>query len=124
MVVTGRVRFPWTLWRGHHATLLSKAPGNYREITMGYVYCYFTITRTPIALPPAHSRACGDFGFALQQVRMSRGLTQEELATLVGVPQSTVSQMESGKATKYLYRLLALAEATGLEFQATLNDHT
>lgn len=76
-----------------------------------------------MALPPAHLRTSGDFGFALQQARMSRGLTQEELAAMVGVPQSTVSQMESGKATLYLYRLLALAEATGLEFQAIWDDH-
>ena len=76
-----------------------------------------------MALPPAHLRTSGDFGCALQQARMSRGLTQQELAALVGVPQSTVSQMESGKATLYLYRLLALAEATGLEFQAIWDDH-
>jgi len=76
-----------------------------------------------MTLPPARLRASADFGFVLQQARMSRGLTQQQLADMVGVPQSTVSQMESGKATLYLYRLLALAQATGVEFFATWDDH-
>ncbi|AVG24532.1 antitoxin [Pontimonas salivibrio] len=76
-----------------------------------------------MTLPPAHLNAPADFGMALQQARMSRALTQQELADLVGVPQSTVSQMESGQATLYLRRLLDLAQATGLHFQATWDDH-
>jgi transcriptional regulator with XRE-family HTH domain len=50
-------------------------------------------------------------------------MTQQQLADLVGVPQSTVSQMENGQATLYLRRLLALAQATGLHFHATWDDH-
>ncbi|MEX2441760.1 MAG: helix-turn-helix transcriptional regulator [Pontimonas sp.] len=76
-----------------------------------------------MTLPPAHLNAPADFGIALQQARMSRAMTQQELATLVGVPQSTVSQMESGQTTLYLRRLLDLAQATGLHFQATWDDH-
>jgi HTH-type transcriptional regulator/antitoxin HipB len=73
--------------------------------------------------PPAQLRAPANFGFALQQARMSRGLTQQQVADMVGIPQSTVSQMESGHATLYLHRLLALAEATGVEFSATWDEH-
>lgn len=79
--------------------------------------------RKSMAYPPAKLRTSADFGFALQQARMSRGLTQQQLADQVGLPQSTVSQMESGKATLYLYRLLILAQATGVEFSATWDDH-
>jgi DNA-binding XRE family transcriptional regulator len=77
----------------------------------------------PVTLPPARLNAPADFGIALQQARMSRAMTQQELADLVGVPQSTVSQMESGQTTPYLRPLLHLAQATGLHFQATWDDH-
>lgn len=76
-----------------------------------------------MTLPPARLNAPADFGMALQQARMSRAMTQQELADLVGVPQSTVSQMENGQTTLYLRRLLHLAQATGLHFQATWDDH-
>lgn len=67
----------------------------------------------------ARLRAPGDFGLALQQARMERGMSQTELAAEVGVPQSTVSAIETGTSTIYLRRLLALARATGVELTAT-----
>lgn len=70
----------------------------------------------------AHLRVPGDFGLALQQARLASGLSQEQLAQRVGVPQSTISQVEAGQTTIYLRRLLALANATGLEFTAEWED--
>lgn len=46
-------------------------------------------------------------------------MSQSELAAELGVPQSTISEIETGKSTIYLRRLLALARATGVEFTAT-----
>jgi HTH-type transcriptional regulator / antitoxin HipB len=67
----------------------------------------------------ARLRAPGDFGLAAQQARLARGLTQTELAAELGVPQSTISEIESGKATIYVRRLLSIARVTGLEFTAS-----
>lgn len=67
-------------------------------------------------------RSPADFGLAIQQARLSRGLTQSELADELGITQSAVSEIEAGKSTIYLRRLLSLARATGLEFSATWED--
>lgn len=67
----------------------------------------------------ARLRAPGDIGLAVQQARLACGLTQTELAAELDVPQSTISEIESGKATIYLRRLLSIARVTGLEFTAT-----
>jgi HTH-type transcriptional regulator/antitoxin HipB len=72
----------------------------------------------------AHSslRAPGDFGLTVQQARLARGLTQTKLAAELSVPQSTISEIESGKATIYVRRLLSIARATGLELTASWED--
>lgn len=67
----------------------------------------------------ARLHAPADFGLAIQRARISRGLTQVKLAELLDVPQSTISEIESGKSTIYLRRLLSIARATGIEFAAT-----
>lgn len=70
----------------------------------------------------AHLQAPADFGRAIQQARLARGLSQQQLADLLSLHQSTVSQIESGKSTIYLRRLLSLARATGVEFTATWSE--
>lgn len=70
----------------------------------------------------ARLRAPGDFGLAIQQARLARGMSQNELAAEIGVPQSTISEIESGKSTIYLRRLLSIARITGIEFTATWRD--
>lgn len=70
----------------------------------------------------ARLRAPADFGLALQQARLAQGLTQDALAHELGITQSAVSEMESGKSTIYLRRLLELARATGIQFTATWED--
>ncbi|SHJ82398.1 Helix-turn-helix [Tessaracoccus bendigoensis DSM 12906] len=70
----------------------------------------------------AHLRAPADFGLAIQQARLARGLSQTELAADVDVSQSTISAIEGGQTTILVRRLLELAEATGIELTATWED--
>ena len=67
-------------------------------------------------------RTPADVGRALQQGRVARGLSQVELAEELGIPQSTVSAMESGSSTIYLRRLLAMARAAGVDLSASWDD--
>lgn len=67
----------------------------------------------------ARLRSPGDFGLAVQQARLARGLSQGALASELDVPQSTISEIENGKATIYIRRLMSIARATGLEFTAS-----
>ena len=67
----------------------------------------------------ARLRVPADIGLALQQARLAQGRTQAELGEDLGVSQSTISAIESGKATIYLRRLLEIGRATGLEFAAS-----
>lgn len=60
-----------------------------------------------------------DVGVVLQQARLEQGMSQVELAAEADIPQSVISQMESGQSTAYLRRLLRLAGATGIEFSAS-----
>ena len=67
-------------------------------------------------------RAPADFGLALQQARLARGMTQADLAGEVDVPQSTISEIEAGRSTIFMRRLLELMQATGVELTATWED--
>ncbi len=70
----------------------------------------------------ARLRTPGDIGLAIQQARLGRGLSQEQLAAATGLRQSVVSEIESGKSTIYLRQLLALAESAGVQFSASWTD--
>lgn len=70
----------------------------------------------------ARLRTPADFGLAIQQARMAHGVSQSDLAEELGVTQSMISEIESGKSTIYLRRLLSLARATGIEITATWGD--
>lgn len=67
----------------------------------------------------ARLRSPGDFGVAVQQARLARGLSQSELADQLDISQSMISEIETGKATIHIRRLLSIARATGLEFTAS-----
>ena len=77
---------------------------------------------SPIGQHRAKLQAPADFGLAIQQARIARGMSQQNLAALLELPQSTISEIESGKSTIYLRRLISLASATGIEFTATWGD--
>lgn len=69
----------------------------------------------------ARLRVPADFGLAIQQARMSRGMSQTDLSKELDVSQSAISEIESGKSTIYMQRLLELARLTG-EMTATWED--
>lgn len=68
-------------------------------------------------------RAPADFGLAIRHARLERKLSQEELAEILDVPQSTISEIENGKSTIFLRRLLEIARETGIQFSATWDGH-
>lgn len=75
-----------------------------------------------MAQQSARLRAPGDFGTVLLQARLAQGLSQTELAQRLGIPQGTISELENGKSTIFLRRLLAVARETGIDFHATWDD--
>lgn len=70
----------------------------------------------------ARLQAPGDFGSAIQQARIARGMTQTELADEIGVTQSTISAIEAGQTTILLTRILELADSTGISLTASWED--
>ncbi|GAA2240992.1 hypothetical protein GCM10010401_12130 [Rarobacter faecitabidus] len=67
----------------------------------------------------ARLRTPADFGLAIQQARLAQGLSQMELAEALDIPQSTISQLESGHSTIFLRRFLTIARELGLDLGAT-----
>ncbi|ODT43064.1 MAG: hypothetical protein ABS62_01130 [Microbacterium sp. SCN 70-200] len=54
---------------------------------------------------PAHTPA--DLGVALQQARVTQGLSQRDLAVAIGVSQRYIWELEAGKDSPALTRILA-----------------
>jgi HTH-type transcriptional regulator / antitoxin HipB len=61
-------------------------------------------------------------GLLLQQARLARGLSQQELASQLGISQAYVSEMESGKNSLALLRVFDFMRATGMTLQATVPE--
>lgn len=61
-------------------------------------------------------------GVALQQARMARGLSQRDLAELVGASQRYIWELESGKDSVLLSRLLSVIAETGAELSLTIPE--
>ena len=57
-------------------------------------------------------------GQVLQQSRMQQGLSQRELASLLGINQKWVWEMEQGKPGLLMDRLFAILEKTGVTMHA------
>jgi transcriptional regulator with XRE-family HTH domain len=55
-----------------------------------------------------------DLGERIRRARVSRGMTQAELAALVGVTRSAVAQWETGRAGQVTGNLARIADALGL----------
>lgn len=70
----------------------------------------------------ARLRVPADFGLALQQARLARGMSQTQVAAATGLRQSAVSEIETGKSTIYLRQLLELARSLGVELTASWED--
>ena len=57
-------------------------------------------------------------GQVLQQSRMQQGLSQRELAKLLGINQKWIWEMEQGKPGLLMDRLFAILEKTGVTILA------
>lgn len=65
-----------------------------------------------------------DLGFHLKDLRSRRGFSQTELAKLVGVTPSTISQVESNLIYPSLPALLKMAEVLSVEISSFFQDKT
>ncbi len=63
-----------------------------------------------------------DLGVRLKKLRTKRGLSQSELAKLVGVTPSTISQVESGLIHPSLPALIKMAEVLGVEMSSFFQE--
>jgi transcriptional regulator with XRE-family HTH domain len=69
-----------------------------------------------------HERALGRLAEGLRQLRAQRNLTQSDLARLVGVSPSAISQAEAGRRGLGLDTLLTLTEALGMGLDELLSS--
>jgi len=65
-----------------------------------------------------------DLGLRLKELRTKRGLSQTELAKLVGVTPSTISQVESSLIYPSLPALIKMAEILSVEISSFFQDRT
>ena len=61
-------------------------------------------------------------GRLLQQARLARGLSQQQLAAELGISQAYVSELESGKTSLALLRIFDIMRLTGMTLQATIPE--
>lgn len=66
--------------------------------------------------------ATQEFGTKIRALRTHRGLTQRELAELIGRYQADVSDMERGRLMPTVQTLKKLARALGIKPQALLSE--
>lgn len=75
-------------------------------------------------IPVKHENACQDFAakgagryhmpMRLKQIRKAKGLSQADLADMIGVNQSTISKMENGEQGCTIEKFQAYAAAVGV----------
>ena len=63
-----------------------------------------------------------DLGFRLRELRSKRGLSQTELAKMVGVTPSTISQVESNQIYPSLPALIKMAEILSVDISSFLKE--
>lgn len=63
-----------------------------------------------------------DLASLLTRIRKKRGLTQEQLAKLIGVSVRRISQIESGKHPPKVSTLIMILDAMGLRLAITPKD--
>jgi HTH-type transcriptional regulator / antitoxin HipB len=66
-------------------------------------------------------RTIADLGTAIRSARLARGWTQDQLAERAGVSRRWVSEMEGGKSTAQIGKILVALEALDIELH---NDAT
>ncbi|MGI8949693.1 MAG: helix-turn-helix domain-containing protein [Ornithinimicrobium sp.] len=66
----------------------------------------------------SHPRSASDLGSFVAAVRRERGLTQAELAGLLGISRRSVYELEGGKSTQYVERLFGALRLLGVSLEA------
>jgi transcriptional regulator with XRE-family HTH domain len=66
----------------------------------------------------AFTEANDEFRALLKELRMSKGLTQADVAETLGLPQSYVSKVETGERRMDFVETAAFCGAIGIEFTA------
>ena len=61
-------------------------------------------------------------GRLLQQSRLAQGLSQQQVAERLGISQSYVSELESGKTSLALMRIFEIMRLTGMTLQAEIPE--
>lgn len=64
----------------------------------------------------------GTAGIALREIRESKGLTLEEVATMAGMSKAYLSQIELGKTSPTMRTLERLASALGADLAVVLTS--
>ena len=63
---------------------------------------------------PFRARSARDLGAAVKHFRLSAGITQADLAARVGLHRAYLSDLERGRSTEALERLMALFRELGV----------
>jgi len=61
-------------------------------------------------------------GRLLQQARLARGLSQQQVAAELGISQAYVSELESGKTSLALTRVFDMMRLTGMRLSAEIPE--
>ena len=61
-------------------------------------------------------------GRLLQQARLAQGLSQQQVAERLGISQSYVSELESGKTSLALVRIFDIMRLTGMKLEAEIPE--
>lgn len=109
-----QVAMELTLKRGKTFLSILKAEG--REIeTLNRPYNYAVRGLDVVMEGKRQPSVYNDIGAQLKEYRISRGFSQTELARLVGVTPSTISQVEGGQILPSLPALLKMAETLSVD---------
>jgi len=64
-----------------------------------------------------------ELGGALAEVRRSQGMTQADMAEMIGVDRTYIARLESGLATRQVQRIFAILRDAGLELALAAKEN-
>ena len=107
--------------RGKTSLTILKAE-NRDPDTMNKPYSYWSKDLNVMFDSEKHTSSRIDLGMRLKELRSKRGLSQTELARLVGVTPSTISQIESNLIYPSLPALLKIAEILSIDVSSFFHE--
>ena len=109
--------------RGKTSLTILKAENRHRE-NLNKPYYYWSKKLNITFDEQAHTSSQINLGARLKDLRTRRGLPQTELAKLIGVTPSTISQIESGLIYPSLPALFKIAEILSVEVSSFFKEST